>query len=148
MENNKLNVLKQIVEQGFGDANLQVIDRLINDNWIEHQFNLRGGKEVLRKAILNLAAAFSDRKYTLTNYAVNGDIVWVHYTFTGRHTGSFMGHAPTGKEVFIDVMDIARIEDGQLVEHWGIPDRFALLIQLGIFPAANSKISMEKSTSA
>lgn len=141
MENNKLDVLRQIVEKGFGHADLRVIDELINDNWIEHQFNLKGGKEVLKKAILSLARAFSDRKYTLTNYSVNGDVVWVHYRFSGKHTGSFMGFEPTGKEVLIDVMDIARIEHNQLVEHWGIPDRFALLIQLGFLPSPANKLS-------
>jgi predicted ester cyclase len=30
------------------------------------------------------------------------------------------------------VVDIARIVDGRIVEHWGVPDRFALLAQTGI----------------
>ena len=98
----------------------------------------------MNKAILSLAAAFTNRTYTLTNYAVNGDIVWVHYTFRGTHTGPFMGYKPAGKEVVIDVMDIARIENGRLVEHWGIPDRFALLIQLGLLPSPTGKTSLEK----
>ena len=135
MESKKLNVLRQIVEQGFGNADLDVIDRLITDNWIEHQGNLKGGKEVLKKAIRGIESAFSDRKYTLANHSVNGDMVWVHYRFSGKHTGPFMGFGPTGKEITIDVMDIARIEHDQLVEHWGIPDRFALVMQLGLFPA-------------
>jgi hypothetical protein len=78
MGNNKLQVLTEIVEKGFGNADLEVIDQLITDNWIEHQFNLKGGKEVLKKAILSLAAAFSDRIYTLTNYTVDRDIAWFH----------------------------------------------------------------------
>lgn len=144
MESSKLNVLRQIVEKGFGNADLHVIDQLIIDNWIEHQVNLKGGKEVLKKAILSLKRAFSDRKYTLTNYSVNGDIVWVHYKFSGRHTGPFMGYEPTGKEIVIDVMDIARIEHDRLVEHWGIPDRFALMTQLGFFPSPAGKTLTEK----
>jgi predicted ester cyclase len=137
VQNNKLNVLRQIVEEGFGKADLKVIDQLITDDWIEHQGNLKGGKEILKQAILSLANIFSDRKYTLVNYSVNGDMVWVHYQFTGVHTGSFMGQEATGKSVAIDVMDIARIENDRLVEHWGIPDRFTLLKQLGFFPGAN-----------
>jgi predicted ester cyclase len=144
MESSKLQVLRQIVEKGFGNADLHVIDKLIKDDWIEHQVNLKGGKEVLNKAILSLERAFSNRKYTLANYSVNGDIVWVHYKFSGKHTGSFMGYEPTGKEIVIDVMDIARIENDQLVEHWGIPDRFALLIQLGFFPAPTGKTLFAK----
>lgn len=98
MQNNKLNTLRQIVEKGFADADLQIIDQLINDNWIEHQANLKGGKEVLKKAIINLKDAFSDRRYTLTNYSISGDMVWVHYKFTGTHTGPFTGYEPTKKE--------------------------------------------------
>jgi predicted ester cyclase len=146
MESKKLNVLRQIVEEGFGNTDLQVIDQLIIDNWIEHQANLKGGKEVLKKAILSLGNAFSNRKYTLANYSINGDIVWVHYKFSGTHTGSFMGHEPTKKEIVIDVMDIARIENDRLVEHWGIPDRFALLTQLGFFPSPAGHIPSEKTS--
>jgi hypothetical protein len=32
--------------------------------------------------------------------------------------------------VAIDVVDICRFADGKLFEHWGVPDRFALLHQL------------------
>jgi predicted ester cyclase len=56
-----------------------------------------------------------------------------------------MGYEPTGKEVAIDVMDIARIENDQLVEHLGIPERFALLMQLGFLPSPTGKTSPEKS---
>lgn len=132
MENNKLNVVRQVVEKGFGNADLDIIDQFITDDWTEHQFSLKGGKEVLKKAILSLAAAFSNRLYELENYSVNGDVVWVHYKFSAIHTGPFMGHAPTGKKVIIDVMDIARIGGDQIIEHWGIPDRFSLLMQLGV----------------
>jgi hypothetical protein len=34
----------------------------------------------------------------------------------------------------MDVVDICRFEDGLLIEHWGVPDRFALLHQLGLLP--------------
>ncbi len=140
MENRNLSVLRQVVEEGFGNANLHIIDQLISDNWVEHQLSLKGGKEVLHRAILSLDAAFSNKHYVLESHSVDGDIVWVHYRFNGVHTGPFMGHAATGKEVSIDVMDIARISNGQIVEHWGIPDRFSLLIQLGILqPAASGK---------
>ncbi|HEV7424365.1 MAG TPA: ester cyclase [Candidatus Paceibacterota bacterium] len=139
MENKKLNVLRKVVEEGFGKADLHVIDQFIHDAWIEHQPNLKGGKEVLKKAIISLDSAFSNRRYDLANHSVDGDIVWVHYRLNAVNTGSFMGHEPTGKSFTIDVMDIARIENDQIVEHWGIPDRFSLMMQLGFLQPTNSK---------
>lgn len=41
------------------------------------------------------------------------------------------------KKFSIDVIDIARIENGKIIEHWGIPDRFALLMQLGFLQPTN-----------
>jgi hypothetical protein len=38
----------------------------------------------------------------------------------------------SGKPVTMNVMDVCRFEDGKMVEHWGIPDRFAYLHQLGL----------------
>ncbi len=92
MQKNKLHVLRQIVEEGFGNADLNIIDRLIDDNWIEHQFNLKGGKDVLKKAILSLERAFSHRKYTLINYSVNEDLVWVHYHYSAMTYRFVHGH--------------------------------------------------------
>ncbi len=36
--------------------------------------------------------------------------------------------------VTLDVIDIGRLDNGKLVEHWGVPDRLAVLLQLGMFP--------------
>jgi predicted ester cyclase len=29
------------------------------------------------------------------------------------------------------VIDVARFADGQMIEHWGVPDRMSILQQLG-----------------
>ncbi|HMH32793.1 MAG TPA: ester cyclase [Puia sp.] len=140
MENEKLSVIRKVVEEGFGRADLSVIDQLMGDNCIEHQFGMKGGKEGLKKAVLSLAKAFSNRNYELINFSISGDIVWVHYKATGKHTGFFMGREASGDDFAIDVIDIARVVDGQIAEHWGVPDRFALLTQLGFLqPAINIK---------
>jgi len=41
---------------------------------------------------------------------------------------------PNGKSFKIAVFDVCRFKDGKMVEHWGSPDRFALLAQLGLLP--------------
>ena len=42
---------------------------------------------------------------------------------------------PTGKEVHLDLIDIVRVSDGRIVEHWNIVDSFGLMQQLGAIPA-------------
>jgi len=53
--------------------------------------------------------------------------VWVRMRGRGSDPRS-------GKSIAIDVIDVCRFEDGKLVEHWGVPDRFALMHQAGALP--------------
>ena len=43
-----------------------------------------------------------------------------------------MGKPPTGKKMEIDVIDVCRVKDGKIVEHWGVPDQLGMLEQVGI----------------
>jgi ketosteroid isomerase-like protein len=45
-----------------------------------------------------------------------------------------MDVAPTGRTASWDVIDIVRVRDGQLVEHWNYVDALGLLTQLGALP--------------
>ena len=83
MGNNELHVLREVVEKGFGMADMAVIDKYVCDDYIEHQFGRSNGKEVLKKSIISLSQAFSDRKYELIQHAVIDNKVWGHYQFTG-----------------------------------------------------------------
>ena len=54
----------------------------------------------------------------------------LHWTGRGNHEGEFMGMAPGGAEVVARGLDIYRVADGQVVEHWGYPDIPGLMAQL------------------
>ena len=43
-------------------------------------------------------------------------------TMHGTHRGEFQGIAPTGKRVEVRAIDMFRISDGKIVEHWGHAD--------------------------
>ena len=49
----------------------------------------------------------------------------------GTHQGAFLGLTPTGRSVTVSLVDVMRVENGQLVEHWGGPDLLNLAQQLG-----------------
>ena len=55
----------------------------------------------------------------ITEHSVqNGEWVANRYTIRGTHTGDFFGAAPTGKRFEINGIDMVRVVDGLLVEHW------------------------------
>jgi len=49
----------------------------------------------------------------------DGDLIAIRWTITGTHTGTFFGVAPTGRAIQVAGMDLLRVADGKLVEHWG-----------------------------
>ncbi|WP_249776408.1 ester cyclase [Leifsonia sp. C5G2] len=61
--------------------------------------------------------------------------IWVRAKGMATNTGPFLG-PPSGLPVRFTVLDIARIVDGRIVEHWGVPDRFEILVRTGRLPVA------------
>jgi steroid delta-isomerase-like uncharacterized protein len=129
-----MKVLRRVIEEGFGQGNLAVLDEVIAPQIIEHQPGLPPTREGLKAVITELRRIFPDLTFTVEDMTTDGDKVWGRFTARGTHRGETMGHPPTGKSMEITVMDIIRVEDGKLVEHWGVPDRFHQLEQLGLLP--------------
>ena len=88
--------------------------------------------EGAKKTITYLRSAFPDFKITIDEVAVSGDKIWARQRGGGTNSGRFAGHAPTGRIAFTEVIDICRIENGKIVEHWGVPDQLGMMLQLGL----------------
>jgi steroid delta-isomerase-like uncharacterized protein len=52
--------------------------------------------------------------------------------FTGTHTGPFRGLPPTGRKVRFSGIEINRMTDGKVAEHWFQLDSVTLFEQLGL----------------
>lgn len=73
-------------------------------------------------------------KFTIEDVVAEGDRVVVRWTNAGTHVGEFAGIPPTGRTFTIGGIDIYRVEDGALVEHWHVIDQLGMLGQLGLLP--------------
>jgi predicted ester cyclase len=124
---------RQVIEEAFNQGNYTVLAELFNPDFVEHQFGLHPTIEGLQGDIQFLRTAFPDFKLTIEDMLAQGDKVWVRMTARGTNLGGFMG-PPNGKSFEVTVFDQCCFKDGKIVEHWGSPDRFALLAQLGLLP--------------
>lgn len=79
-------------------------------------------------------AAFPDMKIEWLHAAGSGDMVFVHYHFTGTNTGAFMGMPATNKKVDYMGVDLLKIKDGVAVEHWDYADNVTYMKQMGMMP--------------
>ncbi|MCZ7545371.1 MAG: ester cyclase [Anaerolineae bacterium] len=129
----QLEVFRQVIEEGFNKGNYDALDSLFSSDYREHQFGLQSTLEGFKRDIQSLRTAFPDLHLTIEDMVEDGEKVWVRMTARGTNQGPFFG-PPTGKAMTITVFDMCRFEDGKIVEHWGVPDRFALMAQLGLLP--------------
>lgn len=131
-------VMRVVVEEGFSKGNLAALDTVVAPDYVEHQPGLGPNLEGFKRSIVALRAAFPDFTLTIEDLTVDGDRVWARLRGRGTHGGLFFGRPPSGKRIEIDVLDVIRVEDGMLIEHWGVPDRFTMLEQLGLLPGSPS----------
>jgi predicted ester cyclase len=129
------NMVRKLIGEGFNRCNLEVVDALTSPDLAEHQdFGPAHapGAAGVRAVVESLHRAFPDFKLAIEDLVVDGGTVWLRMVATGTNTGSFMGNAPTGRPMRINVFDVIRVENGLMVEHWGVPDRLAAMLQLGL----------------
>jgi len=91
-----------------------------------------------------LHSAFSDLRWEVHDTICDRDLVVLHVTMSGRHTGPFVGYGPdarpkvvfpaTGRAFTVTQTHWFRVADGKVIEHWANRDDRGLGEQLGWTP--------------
>ena len=130
LEWNKERV-REIIDRIFVHQDDAAIDELISKDFVPHTFGpMPPGREGLREGMRRAGAGISDPKFEIHDLIAEGDRVAARLTTSARHTGTFMGIAPSGKRYSIDEIHIFLLRDGLLAEHWHEFDKGALMAQL------------------
>ncbi|MDX6326307.1 MAG: hypothetical protein QOK15_2661 [Nocardioidaceae bacterium] len=82
-----------------------------------------------------LLAGVPDATVTIDEQIGEGNVVATRKTFRGTHLGELWGLPATGRHVELEFIDMFRIADGKLIEHWTSMDLAALRSQMQ--PAAS-----------
>ena len=81
-----------------------------------------------------LRAAFPDFHADIHWQLADGDRVTTYKTYHGTHRGDFFGVKPTGRAIQFETVDVMRVRDGKITDHWGVANLFSLMQQLGALP--------------
>jgi steroid delta-isomerase-like uncharacterized protein len=132
-ESNKSVIQNMLLAFEKGDT--KNLDKFFASNWVNHDPSLppMQGLEGA-KQLIDLWSAFSERKVTIEDTIAEGDKVATRFTMSGKHTGTMMGIAPTGKSIHISASGIFRIVEGKLTDNWVNFDALGLLQQIGAVP--------------
>jgi predicted ester cyclase len=131
-EENKITV-RRFYDEVITQKNLAVLDELLGDHYVSH--DLPSEPVALKSFIGGFHSAFPDGQVQICQMIAEGDTVATRLTFHGTQTGQFQDIPPTGKAVSVPAQDMYRLVEGRIVEHWGGPNQFSLLQQLGVIPA-------------
>jgi steroid delta-isomerase-like uncharacterized protein len=139
VQDNK-TVVGRYYEEVFNQRKTGLIGRLAVEDYIEHDpFPGQGnGRADLQARVQTILAAFAPLRFRVEHLVAEDDQVVAHWSQSGTHTGAFLGIPPTGRQYTISGIDIHKLRDGRMAEHWHMVDLYGLLQQLGAIPAPDA----------
>jgi predicted ester cyclase len=75
---------------------------------------------------------FPDLHLEVQGASADADMVAQRILFTGTHTGPFRGLPATGRSIRFETIELNRMTDGKVVEHWFQMDALTMFGQLGL----------------
>jgi predicted SnoaL-like aldol condensation-catalyzing enzyme len=127
------DVVSRFYNDVFLRHDMSRIDEYMRDDYIQHNADCPQGKAGFLEFFDTIFKAVPDFSYALLKMAAEGDMVMTYSTTRGTHTGGeWLGQQATGAKLEFNVVDIFRLEDGKIAEHWDVADTFTFFSQLGI----------------
>ncbi|MFF6786403.1 ester cyclase [Streptomyces sp. NPDC012510] len=109
-ERNKELVLR-LYSEAFNKDKTDVVKELVGSDYVQHDKSVPGGADGQVKQFEDVKAEIPGAVATVKHVAADGDLVAVHWHASATPKNEATGEAKT---------DLFRVDNGKLVEHWGI----------------------------
>jgi predicted ester cyclase len=134
-EHPELDVVRRFYAEAINGRDSSACERLLGEQFVhngEHR-----GRTGQRQAVDAFLAAFDPLQHQIDAIFGERDLVCARQTWTGRHTGGFMGIPASGRELTFTSTAVLRVDGGLIVEAWDQVDLFGLFSQIGMPPVAD-----------
>jgi predicted ester cyclase len=124
-------LVRHFFEGIFNEGDLAVVHEVLAPDYVDHSpfASEAPGPEGFKLRMEMLRASLAVRM-SLEDLIAERDLVAFRWTMVGKHVGEFAGIAPTDVPVSLTGLNLERIADGKIVEHWSEYDRLALVEQV------------------
>ena len=123
--------------QTLTNHNLDAFAELLDDQYVNHNRYTAPGKGGSIAMFADFLASFEDFRVEINDIVDAGETLVGRYTYRGRHTGTFLGVPPSGAQIELHSIDIWRVRDGRLQEHWDELNTLEFFQQIGAVPTSN-----------
>ena len=134
---NSHRALAERFAQTLTDHDLDAFGELLDEQYVNHNRFAPPGKDGSVAVFADFFAAFEDFRAEVDDIIEDGDTLVGRFTYRGRHTGTFMGVPPSGAQVELHSIDIWRVRNGRLQEHWDELNTLEFFQQIGAVPTFN-----------
>jgi steroid delta-isomerase-like uncharacterized protein len=127
---------RQLVERylaAWNAGDLAAFDDLLTPDYVNHSPGTpdpEPGPSGLRPIVAAMRGGIPDLRYELVHLVADGDLVSFHTIVRGTQTGELFGQPPTNRAFAVRQMQVERIADGRIAEHWRVTDEAGLARQL------------------
>jgi steroid delta-isomerase-like uncharacterized protein len=126
-------VIQRNTEEVQGKGDFDLFEELFAEDFIDHtpQPGTTPDKAGVRKLYTYIREAFPDFRAEIHWQITAGNRVTTYKTYYGTHEGPFLGVAPTHRKIQYETVDVMRVVDGKITDHWGVANLLSVMQQIG-----------------
>jgi len=126
-------ILKKIMNEAWNKRDFSIFDELVSHDLVYYTGSkVFQGLDEFKVLLKGYSEAFQETKITIGESLAEGDRVAVRSIFEGIHKGKLQDLLPSGKNVKITILSMARFSNGKMVECWEESDNLGMMQQLGL----------------
>lgn len=124
----------EFVDVVFNRGDVGAADKFFQSSFIEHAPWPGQTADVagFKAGLAEMRKSFPDLRMSVERTIAQGDLLVAHFKMSGSQLGEFMGAPASGKTFSVEVIDIVRMTDDRIAEHWGVMDAAGMAGQLGL----------------
>jgi len=131
-DSNKL-VVRRLIEEVFNTGDISAVEKFIAPDYVDHNAGPDDaqGVEGYRQHIRAVRHTYPDFHVRIEFQIAEGDLVVTRVVGEGTHQNEWLGLTPSGSRVSMTGINIDRVVDGKIVEHWGEANTISAIFQMG-----------------
>jgi predicted ester cyclase len=137
--NENKSIIRQFIEQVINTGDLEAMAKFVAEDIVDHNSppDAPQGIEAYRQHLAAVRHTYSNFHLAVEAQIAEGDGVVTRVTATGIHQNEWLGLKPSGRQITLTGINIDRVIDDRIVEHWGEANTLGALFQMGakIVPA-------------